>query len=890
MSYLDIRWAIVFEPLVVSMGTPIIEVVRKMEESSNAAVQEPGSGLKSTTELTASDCLIDNFYERPEHFGIASSVQSSCVVILYQDRLEGIATVFDLLHFLCVEHCGSPVINQSLVTSVPSIKYGDITDIYLLNLIFQQHQSQCLIVLNDQERPIGIITPETLRLFQLWSLQLSTTARAIDLTQRMLQAIHVRGSDISPPVENSFYSSTPVAHPYYSCLQAQRQIEDAEQYFRERQHHLAHLDWELSASLEALHNAEAELLLQDQLLEVTQSLREAERKRYQDLFNFAPDGYLVTNASHIIEAANYAARDMLCLEEAPLMYPSLISFVYKTDRQTFLQQIRKLPQTCETQYFEVHLCPKSGLPFQAAIAVTHILNDNRICTGFRWLIRDITTQKQAQNKLQQQNEMLQAIFDHIPVAIALYDAVGRIQFVNRQLQTVLGWSLAEIQQIDWLQSCYPDPDERQAVSAFLSASDGSWQDFRTRSRDGKLIDMMLASIQLSDGSRLGIGQDISERKRTEKALQESEELFRQMAENVNQVFWMIDCSTQKLIYVSPAYEKVWGRPCSSLYQDPHSIFESIHVEDQQLVAHAFTKACNTEIDATYRIVQPDGNICWIRDRAFPVQDSAGKTYRIVRVAEDVTEAKRSEQEMQSALQKERELNSLKSRFISVTSHEFRTPLAVIASSAGLLEDYIHDLDSQNRVKHLKRIQNKITHMTHLLEDILIINPNEMTFQDFKPQAVSVYDFCNNLIEEYEVGATHHTIIATIDPTINKSSILYADLKLLQQILTNLFSNAIKYSPKGKSIYFSVFYRANQIEFQIRDEGIGIPTEDIPRLFEPFHRANNVGTISGTGLGLTIVKKGVDLHGGTIQVFSTVGQGTTFTVDLPISLNAPPSGA
>lgn len=890
MSYLDIRWAIALEPLVVSIGTPVIEVVRKMEEISYVVLKEPESELAPSTKVITRDCLLDNFYEKPEHIGVAPFVRSSCVLVLHRGRLEGIATVFDLLYSLCFDHDASPVLTQSSVTAVPSIKYGDITDIFLLNLIFQQHQSQYLVVLNDQEQPIGIITPETLRLFQMWSLQLSTIAQSVDLNRRMLHTIHAPGSDISSPIDNVFNSSVLEKHPYYSCLQAKQQINDAEQAFREHQHHLSHLNWELNASLEALHNAEAELLLQNQLIEVTQNLREAEQKRYQDLFNFAPDGYLVTNASHIIEAANYAARNMLRLEDAPLMYHSLISFVCKSDRHTFLQQIRRLSQSYETQHFEVHLCPKSSLPFQAAIAVTQILDGNGDCTGFRWLIRDITMQKHAQNKLQQQKEMLQAIFDHIPVAVSLYDAVGKIQFVNRQLQTVLGWSLSEIKQIDWLESCYPDPDEQQVVSAFLAASDGSWQDFRTRSRDGKLIDMMWASIQLSDGSRLGIGQDITERKRTEKALQESEELFRQMAENVNQVFWMIDCLTQELIYVSPAYEKVWGRSCASLYQNPNSLFESIHVEDQQIVAHAFKNACNVEVDVTYRIVQPGGNISWIRDRAFPVQDSTGKTYRVVRVTEDVTEAKRSEQEMQTALQKEKELNSLKSRFISVTSHEFRTPLAVIASSAGLLEDYIHDLNSQSRVKHLKRIQSKITHMTHLLEDILVVNPNELTFQDFNPQSISLHEFCNNLIEEYQVATIYHTIVATIDPKINKSSVFAADLKLLQQILTNLFSNAIKYSPRGKNIHFSVYYRGNQVEFQIRDEGIGIPAEDIPRLFEPFHRANNVGTISGTGLGLTIVKKGVDLHGGAIQVSSTLGHGTTFIVDLPISPRTPRPGA
>jgi PAS domain S-box-containing protein len=253
--------------------------------------------------------------------------------------------------------------------------------------------------------------------------------------------------------------------------------------------------------------------------------------------------------------------------------------------------------------------------------------------------------------------------------------------------------------------------------------------------------------------------------------------------------------------------------------------------------------------------------------------------------------KQAEGEVLKALTKEKELTELKSRFIAMASHEFRTPLTTIQSSSELLEYYSQTWVHEKKIAHFHRIQTSVKHMTKLLNDVLIIGRAEAGKLTFEPALLDLESFCHNLVEELQVNDTHqHTISftcvreleksANIDPSLVQSKLLYMDETLLRQILENLLSNAIKYSPQGSVIEFALKYSLTQAVFQIRDQGIGIPIKDQPLLFESFHRATNVGTIAGTGLGLAIVKKCVDIHKGQVAIESEIGVGTTFTVTLP----------
>lgn len=246
---------------------------------------------------------------------------------------------------------------------------------------------------------------------------------------------------------------------------------------------------------------------------------------------------------------------------------------------------------------------------------------------------------------------------------------------------------------------------------------------------------------------------------------------------------------------------------------------------------------------------------------------------------EVVERQRLEEELRQSLAKEKELSDLKSNIISVVSHEYRTPLTSILTSAELLQHYGYQWPEEKRHRHLDRIQISVKHLTQLVSDVLLISKAEAGKLEFNPAPLDLVVFCSELVEELQLATkTEHNINFKSCGSCKDASL---DEKLLRQFLSNLLSNAIKYSPEGGNIQFDLICKDDTAIFRIQDRGIGIPLEDQAQLFEPFHRSRNVGTISGTGLGLAIAKKCVEQHGGQIGVESEVGVGTTFTIRLPL---------
>lgn len=238
--------------------------------------------------------------------------------------------------------------------------------------------------------------------------------------------------------------------------------------------------------------------------------------------------------------------------------------------------------------------------------------------------------------------------------------------------------------------------------------------------------------------------------------------------------------------------------------------------------------------------------------------------------------------MREALAEIQTVNEDKIRYLSIASHDLRTPLTTIKMSADLLQRYQQKWDDGKKVKHLDRIQNAVDNMNELLEDILTLSQAESGKLNFNPAWIDVIALGQSIMEQFQSTITQKHTLNFYSQVESISA--YLDEKLLRHILTNLLSNAIKYSPDGCQIRLEVLAEYQQIIFRIQDEGIGIPIEYQDKLFERFERAGNVGQIKGTGLGLSIVKQAVDLHNGEITVESAVGVGTTFTVILPAKVS------
>lgn len=305
-----------------------------------------------------------------------------------------------------------------------------------------------------------------------------------------------------------------------------------------------------------------------------------------------------------------------------------------------------------------------------------------------------------------------------------------------------------------------------------------------------------------------------------------------------------------------------------------------------------------------RIHRANTEVFWRKDgSSFPVeyistpmQDQHGNVVGTVVTFQDITQRKwaetllqRTNEELElkvrdrtaqlhQANKELQELSELKSRFVSMVCHEFRNPLNNILLSASSLDRYDAQLSPEQRRNYIQGVRNDVERMTQMINDILMIGKTEAHKLMIQPEPIELVQFCHGLVAEMQASSDKQPLLV-----LSRHRYLMANLdeKLLRSILTNILSNSIRYSQRHSPITLRLSKRGCQVTFQISDQGIGIPREDLPHLFEPFHRGKNVSNIPGTGLGLNIVKRFVELHNGTIAVESKFNIGTTFKVRLPL---------
>jgi signal transduction histidine kinase len=318
----------------------------------------------------------------------------------------------------------------------------------------------------------------------------------------------------------------------------------------------------------------------------------------------------------------------------------------------------------------------------------------------------------------------------------------------------------------------------------------------------------------------------------------------------------------------------------------------VHPEDLPRVKQTLVdclKGKEPEYVAEYRIKTLAGGWVWSLSRGRVVErDAEGRAVRMTGVNVDIDDRKRAEAELLAAVQREKELSEMKSKFVSTASHEFRTPLATMLSSAELLEHYSDSLGQDEKRNLLQTIQGGAKRMSEMIDDVLTLGRAESGVLKLNLGPTNLRDLCSNVVSEFRIAQGRHHVI-TLDDRFDRLEAIM-DERLLRHILNNLLSNAVKYSPQGSEVTFSLERREEKAAIEIQDRGIGIPPEDQPRMFESFQRASNVENRPGTGLGLAIVKKAVELHGGEISLKSAVGSGTRFTVVLPLRPAGQPARA
>lgn len=496
------------------------------------------------------------------------------------------------------------------------------------------------------------------------------------------------------------------------------------------------------------------------------------------------------------------------------------------------------------------------------------------------LAEDITERKLAQQTLLRISAAVEKSSD----AIGICGINAEPIYVNQAFRNLFGYSLNRLNASGGLALLFTQKAFSEEVFATVGGGK-SWRgEVEMRSRSGCIIQISLRTDAIKDTSGQVVGSiaiftDITERLQAEQALRESEEKYRNLVEQTNDWVWEID-SNGVFTYVSPNASKIVGYQVGEILGK--TTFDFMLPDEAKRfksVLSYFVSKQKPFSNLEKTLIHKNGHSVVLESSGSPVFESQGILLGGYRgIVRDITERKKAESEIRKALEKEKELNELKSRFVSMVSHEFRTPLSTILLYTELLEHYHHKWDEEQKRQYFIRIQTAIKNMTNLLDDVLIIGKTHVGKLEFSPTFLDIDAFCRDLVSEMQLTAgSKHAIIFQSSSCCQQT---YLDEKLLRQIFTNLLSNALKYSPQGGVINFSYYFQNEKLVFEVQDEGIGIPIEDQQHLFESFHRATNVGTIPGTGLGLAIVKECVKLHQGEISVSSQLGLGTKFVVKLP----------
>ena len=498
----------------------------------------------------------------------------------------------------------------------------------------------------------------------------------------------------------------------------------------------------------------------------------------------------------------------------------------------------------------------------------------------------------AERTLRSNATFIEDILNSLPAAVVVVDETGVITAVNEPWRRFAGENGgSESLGQNYLTVCqnsidrYNLPDARVAANGIRSVLDGTEVTFSLEYPCHSPTQQRWFVMRVSplSGSRRGAviaHVDITYRKQSEEQLRGSEERFRQLAESIDEVFWMTDPLKGSLIYISPVYEKVWGRTCASLYAASHTWVDALHPEDRERVqAAARIKQLRGDYDEIYRIVRPDGSIRWLHEKAFPVRNEAGVIYRMAGVAQDITEKRQLETQFFRA----QRLESI-GTLASGVAHDLNNILAPIMMAAPLIRQSKSGKDIE---KMLTTIEASSLRGAQLVRQLLSFGrgvEGERSLLSIRPivdevMAMAQQTFPKNITLVAEVPADIWPIIG--------------DGTQLHQVLLNLCVNARDAMPDGGTLTIAVGNRqfdlaaasmipgakaADYTVMRVSDTGTGMTPEVIDKIFDPFFTTKETG--KGTGLGLATVLGLVKSHGGFVTLSSELGKGSTFQVHWP----------
>lgn len=503
-------------------------------------------------------------------------------------------------------------------------------------------------------------------------------------------------------------------------------------------------------------------------------------------------------------------------------------------------------------------------------------------------IATLLRRKQLEAALRKSEEKFRLLVEAAPLAILISDCAGQITLVNHRAELLFGYPRTHLigQSVDLLVPAAVRTRHADNRATYMAEPRvrpmGMGQELYARHQDGHEFPVEIELSYAETPAGLIIMSfilDISDRKRAAGVVREQRDFLQLIIDHVPALITVND-RTGYFHMGNKSAAQIYGLTAAEMVGKTDA-----EVNPNPAEVAFFLQTDQAALESAQPVFIPEQTILgrYYQTSKFPLKNSTGSPDRLLVISTDITQRKATEVGLQQTLAKEKELSELKSRFVSMASHEFRTPLAAILVLTETLSAYRHKLTDEQIMQRLGKIQEQVGHLKEIMDDMLELACMQARRTEFKSDWLALDAFCRLIIEEFQSGPalTHH-LLYTSDETLPSAKV---DKRLLRQIISNLISNAIKYSPADKAVAVSLAQSGETLRLQVRDEGIGIPEADLKHLFQPFHRATNVGTIAGTGLGLVIAKEAVELHKGTITVESQVSVGTTVTVILPIATKA-----
>lgn len=610
-----------------------------------------------------------------------------------------------------------------------------------------------------------------------------------------------------------------------------------------------------------------------------------EEKKYRELMDSAEKSMHIGSFEFNVDTWQITwTKEMFSLYEVPKGFvpsvESAMKYINKEDLPAIQQAYQNLEEKFEEIDFEFRIITaKRNEKWMHARMAPIVVNSKYV--GFRGTMMDISERKYAEMEI----ERLSWVARHTNNIVIIADRHDRIEWVNDSFESRLGYSLSEINgkiPAKLLSGADTDKATMARIRSRLNDQQPVNEVILLYSRQRIPIWFNLNVAPIFNAGELihyvGILTDLTELvnakeiQKNQEALEQRQKLLNAMAGNFpDGIIGVINRNLQ-YVYVGGTELKKLGHDIKDWIG--HELFDKISPEANAYAAPFLDKVFTGE--SVRFELEVKNNIYSVS--AVPMVPEDNLTTKALVVIQNITDRKMAEEETLRALMKQKELNELKSKFVSVASHEFRTPLGTILSSADLVTQYVMRGDQENTQKHIARIKSSVNNLTSILNEFLSLSKIEEGIIHNSPIEFNVREFCENLVEDIQsLKKADQKIIYRCE---GMTETIMLDRQHTRNILINLISNALKYSAPGKSIYITSVVEPGFVSFIVKDEGIGIPEEDKGNIYEAFFRAHNATNFQGTGLGLNIIKRYLGIMKGTITFESELNKGTTFKVTLP----------